>query len=419
MPLSILEQPADTTAVEGTGAGFSVKAAGKGTLSYQWYKDDIAIDGANKNSLEFNAVTLQDAGNYKVVVKDSTGEVTSSAAKLTVDKALKITEEPVAIELKTGETGKLSVVAEGEGTLSYQWYKDDSAVEGATGPELEFDNISEADAGTYKVRVGDKNGSIDSQEVSVTVLTLVKLSITAQPKSIEVEKGATASLKVEAVGDGDLSYKWYKDGNEIKNENKAELVLSTNDENFVGTYKVVVSDANTSITSDEVKVTLKKEQEEPTGTPEETPTATPEETPGTTPEITPTVTPEETPTGSPEETPTAAPEETTTAQPQKTPTAAPEETPASKPDDTSTEKPVQNPEEDKTTLKPDEEKVEKPGEKSSQMPKATASPNAVNTIVSKGAPKTGEDSTVIICIVAGVLSSIIVVGAYSYKKRRD
>lgn len=58
----------------GESATLSVEATGNGTLSYQWYKDGIAIEGANNNS--YTATT---AGTYKVVVKNTIDNVYFSA----------------------------------------------------------------------------------------------------------------------------------------------------------------------------------------------------------------------------------------------------------------------------------------------------------------------------------------------------
>ena len=62
-----------------------------GSLSYQWYKDDAAIEGATEASYSINAVTADDAGNYKVVV---TNTVNGNASTAQAVCDVTVTEKP-------------------------------------------------------------------------------------------------------------------------------------------------------------------------------------------------------------------------------------------------------------------------------------------------------------------------------------
>lgn len=77
-------QPSSQSVSTGASVSFSVVASGSGTLSYQWYKDSSAISGATSTSYSISSVATSDAGDYTVVVSNSAGSVTSSAATLTV-----------------------------------------------------------------------------------------------------------------------------------------------------------------------------------------------------------------------------------------------------------------------------------------------------------------------------------------------
>ena len=82
---SIATQPADQRVVVGTVATFSVMANGTAPLSYQWQKGQTPISGATASSYTTPAVALSDDGaTFQVVVSNSAGVMTSSAAKLTV-----------------------------------------------------------------------------------------------------------------------------------------------------------------------------------------------------------------------------------------------------------------------------------------------------------------------------------------------
>jgi len=81
---TITTQPASLSVTAGSSATFSVVASGSDTLSYQWRKGSSAISGATSSSYTISSVASSDAGSYDVVVTNSVGSVTSSAATLTV-----------------------------------------------------------------------------------------------------------------------------------------------------------------------------------------------------------------------------------------------------------------------------------------------------------------------------------------------
>jgi hypothetical protein len=63
----------------------------------------------------------------------------------------------------------LSAAANGSAPLSWQWYKDDNAIEGAASPTYTVEQATISDSGSYHVEVSNELGSAVSQTVSVTV----------------------------------------------------------------------------------------------------------------------------------------------------------------------------------------------------------------------------------------------------------
>jgi hypothetical protein len=83
---SITTQPANQTVVVGQTATFSVVASGAAPLSYQWLKNAANISGATSASYVTPATTAADNGaKFDVVVSNSAGSATSSAATLAVN----------------------------------------------------------------------------------------------------------------------------------------------------------------------------------------------------------------------------------------------------------------------------------------------------------------------------------------------
>src|SRR4029077_14776994 len=80
--------------------------------------------------------TTADSGStFRVVVTNTAGSVTSSAATLTVNTAPvapTITTQPVNQTVTAGQTATFTVAATGTAPLSYQWRKNGTAISGAT-----------------------------------------------------------------------------------------------------------------------------------------------------------------------------------------------------------------------------------------------------------------------------------------------
>lgn len=88
-PPKITTQPASVAATAGASLQFQVVAEGE-TLTYQWQRDGVAIQGATSTSLSLAGVRLGEAGRYSVVVTNGAGSVTSEAAALTVEPITRI-----------------------------------------------------------------------------------------------------------------------------------------------------------------------------------------------------------------------------------------------------------------------------------------------------------------------------------------
>ncbi len=88
VPPEITGQPLNVTVAVNQPATFSVAATGIPGPTYQWRFKGTDIAGATEASYTIPSVTAANVGSYDVVVRNSMGTVTSSAATLTVGIAL-------------------------------------------------------------------------------------------------------------------------------------------------------------------------------------------------------------------------------------------------------------------------------------------------------------------------------------------
>ena len=68
----------------GKPATFGIQAWGTGPLSYQWFKDGLALFDATNQTLTFTSTQATNAGLYSVVVTSSLGSATNAAAEVIV-----------------------------------------------------------------------------------------------------------------------------------------------------------------------------------------------------------------------------------------------------------------------------------------------------------------------------------------------
>ncbi len=90
----IFQQPANQAVPAWSAAALSVTAAGSPILSYQWQcggsnlTDKARITGAQSSMLQISPAAQSDAGEYRVIVANAYGSVTSSVATLNIGKAV-------------------------------------------------------------------------------------------------------------------------------------------------------------------------------------------------------------------------------------------------------------------------------------------------------------------------------------------
>ena len=171
---TITTQPASQTVTAGQTATFSVVATGTAPLNYQWQKNGTNISGATSASYTTAATTSADSGStFDVVVNNSAGSVTSTAATLTVTAAAvapTITTQPANQTVTAGQTATFRVTATGTAPLSYQWQKNGANITGATSAGYTTPATTAADSGSkFDVVVSNTAGSVTSNAASLTV----------------------------------------------------------------------------------------------------------------------------------------------------------------------------------------------------------------------------------------------------------
>jgi hypothetical protein len=163
-----------------------------------------------------------------------------------------LTQAPTPENLYEGQTISLSVVADGNATLAYQWYKNAGLLAGQTASTYTKTNVAVADSGTYSVVVTNSYGSFTSS-VAV-VVSASKPIITVQPTPVTRFVGLPYAFSVTAVGSPTINYQWLTNGVAITGATNS-VYTNTVQLSLAGNYSVVLSNYLGSATSSVVALT--------------------------------------------------------------------------------------------------------------------------------------------------------------------
>ena len=233
-PPVITTQPQSQTVVAGTPVTFSVTASN--ATSYSWRKDGLFVSSAT--SYFIPSVATNQAGNYTVVVSGSGGAITSSVAVLTVLAPPSFSLQPKSSNTNVGATVTFSTVVAGTAPLSLQWRKNGVDIPYANLNTYTLGNVQFGDSGNYSVFAINAAGGVTSSNAVLNVGIMP--AITAQPSSLTVTQGQSASFTVGATG-APLSYNWRKFGVNIPGATNATYTIPSTVGADAGVYQVVVS----------------------------------------------------------------------------------------------------------------------------------------------------------------------------------
>ena len=96
---TITQEPADTTVKLGQTATFKVTTEGTEPLSFQWYRDNQIISGANKPTYNVIPTSVSENGSiFKVSITNKAGSVESRPAFLNIASGVTIDTTTLRID---------------------------------------------------------------------------------------------------------------------------------------------------------------------------------------------------------------------------------------------------------------------------------------------------------------------------------
>jgi len=104
-----------------------------------------------------------------------------------------ITQRPVKVDFNAGETISFSVTAESAFPMTYQWYQNKKAIDGATSSTLTIPNAGVGAVGDYYVAVSSKNGTVTSFPDDDVRATLKGAALVIEAEDYNYDSGKTVA----------------------------------------------------------------------------------------------------------------------------------------------------------------------------------------------------------------------------------
>ena len=248
--------PAQQVILVNQSASFTAAVlCGTPPYSYHWRFSGNDIPNATNAALVINPVRNEDEGEYRVVMTNPSGSVTSAPALFYVAKPPTITLQPLDQTVSGTETATFVAAATGTPPLAYQWRWNGTNLPGRTGPTLTLANAQPWQQGPYSVVVANAYGNEVSSEAFLTVR--VPTVVLTHPTHVNIVPipatntltSSNAVFSVLAAGMGPLSYQWTFWGTNLAGATGSTLTVSNVALTTAGPYAVRVSDGLTTVTS--------------------------------------------------------------------------------------------------------------------------------------------------------------------------
>ncbi len=145
-------------------------------LWYQWQFNNVPMSGQTNRWLSLPNSNPTQSGDYRLVVSNNFGAVTSQVAAVTV-AALQFITQPSGFAVTMNEDVVLSATVAGTAPLTYRWLKDGQSLtntahlSGTDTPTLTNQWVMAADSGAYQLVVSNAYAVVTSQVAQVTVRT--------------------------------------------------------------------------------------------------------------------------------------------------------------------------------------------------------------------------------------------------------
>jgi hypothetical protein len=230
---------------------------GKFPAAYQWYKDGVAINGANNDSLVVVAKTINDKGTYNCLVTSNYGIKLTNSKTITISEAPQIMMQPLSQWTEIGSSCSVATSANGSKPMSFEWYKNDTLIPYEDDAKIVLINFTPGDEGIYFCEAKNICGADTTDKVAlylkplVTVLTNDSLPVVCTGDTFKISTGI----------DFPAEFHWLKDGKAIPGATNKTFIIPKTKDDDQGNYSCRVNTAYQTINTDAVLLQVRTSPE--------------------------------------------------------------------------------------------------------------------------------------------------------------
>ncbi|MCD8483405.1 MAG: hypothetical protein LR015_12535 [Verrucomicrobia bacterium] len=173
--LGFQKKPFDQDLVAGATLTLASTAIGTSSVTYQWQLDGVdlvdglGINGANSPVLTVEDFGQGDVGTYSITITNEAGSRTASA-QVNLLAAPVVTSQPKGGIYYEDNPLVLRAAGKAAPSATWQWYKDNELLEGATSQIVRIESATAANSGTYVAVLTNDLGSVETDPVTITVI---------------------------------------------------------------------------------------------------------------------------------------------------------------------------------------------------------------------------------------------------------
>lgn len=159
VPVINFVSPSNAVVIAGNSTNIQVNTFAAPTPTVYWYDNNSNLLQASVSTvLSLTNLQLTNAGTYTVVSSNSAGSI-STHFTVNVIETPEISAPPTNLLLNAGDSANFSVTASGVPNPTYQWFKNNVLIPGATGTNYSIASVALTDIGTYSVVVSNSAGT--------------------------------------------------------------------------------------------------------------------------------------------------------------------------------------------------------------------------------------------------------------------
>ena len=208
-------QPINQTVALGQTASFSVTATGGSTLIYQWKKNGAPISGATSSSYLTPPVVNSDSGSqYSVLVSDTSGNITSNFATLTVSaNGVAVSVTPNNTMVMVGRTQQFIGTVTGTSNTNVIWTVSGPGCAGAACGTISAAGLyapaaSLPSPATVTVKATSVADPTKSASAGLTIVAVAAVFLSVSPTSAVVPTTGTETLVATVTGTSNTGVTW-------------------------------------------------------------------------------------------------------------------------------------------------------------------------------------------------------------------